>query len=79
MNTASTFCYFVSVFLSAHLTTLVNNSFGISASFIVFAGINALTFIVTVMYVVETGGLTYERHRQLEIEKDKEDPDFTYL
>ena len=44
-----------------------------------FAGINALTFIVTFMYVVETGGLTYERHREFEIQKNKEDPDFTYL
>ena len=79
MNTSSTFCYFVSVFLSAHLTTVVNSSFGISASFLAFAVINSLTTIITCMFVVETGGLTYQKYKELEKLKNREDPEFTSL
>ena len=64
MNTACTLFYFVSVFLSAHVTTFINNTFGISASFLAFGIINMLLVIITFLFVLETKGLSYDKHKK---------------
>ena len=64
VNTATTFCYFSSVFLSAQLTTVVNKYFGITVSFAIFAVINSLVFILTWTAIPETHGLSYHKHKQ---------------
>ena len=71
MNTAGTFCYFLSVFLSAHLTTMVNNTIGIAGSFFVFMIINGIIFLVAFFFVPETEGLTYEQFTKRDV-NDKE-------
>jgi len=67
VNTATTFCYFSSVFLSAQLTTVVNKYFGITVSFAIFAVINSLVFILTWTAIPETHGLSYHKHKQQQL------------
>ena len=75
MNTAGTFCYFLSVFLSAHLTTMVNNTIGIAGSFFVFMIINGIVFLVAFFFVPETEGLTYEQYVKKDMDEKNREQD----
>ena len=71
VNTATSLCYFTSVFLSAPLATTCMSLAGMASTYCMFALVNCIVLGIVLGLVPETGGRTYQQWRREEERKER--------
>ena len=85
VNTATSLCYFTSVFLSAPLATTSMSLAGMASTYCMFALVNCIVLGIVLGLVPETGGRTYQQWRREEERKQRGEEgeegqeDFTHI